>query len=185
MSQSNIYLQLVTLTGPVIGEGLLEGFQGSVELKDFSWGMHVLKDPKAKNGGLGEGLRSMVGAGKTVTVKMEPLEFKKRFDIASSQIHTCLDNHIKVVSASITVLHIKHGDNAVSGAIHQPGFTLVATDGYFTETKVDLVPDGNSAEVVETVRMSFKRIVITYLKNVYIKGAGQNSVATAPFTHSS
>jgi hypothetical protein len=107
-------------------------------------------------------------------VKLEPLTFVKRFDVASSQIHLCLDNHLPVVSASITVLHIKHGGRA----IHQPGFTLVATNGYFSDVKIDLVQDGNSAELVETCNLNFKNVVITYLKK-----AGKDNIPTAPFFH--
>ena len=54
MSGSNIFMQLITATGPVLGEGLLEGFEGSIELKDFSWGMHALKDSTPPPAGLGE-----------------------------------------------------------------------------------------------------------------------------------
>ena len=38
---SNIFLQLITGLGPVptpaVGEGLLEGWQGSIELQGFNW----------------------------------------------------------------------------------------------------------------------------------------------------
>ena len=44
MSGSNIFMQLITATGPVLGEGLLEGFEGSIELKEFGWGMDVDKE---------------------------------------------------------------------------------------------------------------------------------------------
>ena len=172
MSGSNIFLQLITATGPVVGEGLLEGWQGSVELREFSWGMHVLKDPQ--KAGYLAGLASIGGFGKTASVQLEPLTFVKRFDVASAQIHLCLDNHLPVVSASITVLHIKHGGRAV----HQPGFVLVATNGYFSEVKIDVSPDGNSAELIETCTLNFKNIVITYLKT-----AGKDNIPTAPFFH--
>lgn len=172
MSGSNIFLQLITATGPVVGEGLLEGWQGSIELREFSWGMHVLKDPQ--KAGLLAGLASIGGFGKTASVQLEPLQFVKRFDVASSQIHLCLDNHLPVVSASITVLHIKHGGRA----IHQPGFTLLATNGYFSDVKIDLAQDGNSAELVETCNLNFKNIVITYLKK-----SGKDNIPTAPFFH--
>jgi len=178
MSGSNIFMQLITLTGPVLGEGLLEGFEGSIELKDFSWGMHALKDSTPEKG-LGarmaagmKGAASMLGLGTPVTIKLEPLEFTKRFDVASSTIHTCLDNHLPVISASITVLHIKHGGRFM----HQPGFVLLATNGYFSEVKVEVVSDGNMAEVVETCTLNFKNINITYLKTM-----GKDNLPTAPF----
>jgi hypothetical protein len=51
---SNIFMQLITTSGPVVGECLLDGYWGSIELKDFNWGMQALKDstPNA-SGGLG------------------------------------------------------------------------------------------------------------------------------------
>ena len=170
MAGSNIFLQLITATGPVVGEGLLEGWEGSIELKDFSWGMHALKDP-IKKSALGA-LGSMVGVGKTVTMKMEPLKFTKRFDVASAQIHLCLDNHLPVVSASITVLHIKQKGRM----IHEPGFVLLATNGYFSDVEIELSQDGNMAELTETVKLNFENISITYLKTV-----GKDNVPTAPF----
>ena len=180
MAWSNIFLQLITPTGPVIGEGLLEGWQTSIELDTFSWDLtynaDAAPDPK---GGLMGALSSAAGgavsgllglSGKNV--KMGELKMEKRFDIASAMIHTCLDNHIPIISASITVLNIKHGGRA----IHQPGFTLVATDGYFTKAELDLTPTGNGVEVKEKLELHFKSIVISYLKAV-----GKDNIPTNPF----
>jgi len=177
MSRSNIFMQLVTGAGPVVGEGLLEGFEGSVEILEFSWGMHALKDPKGRAGGLGgmaAAAASMAGIGKPVTLKMEPLIFKKRFDVASSQMHFCLDNHLPVASASITVLHIKQQGRA----IHQPGFVLMCTQGYFADCILNVSDDGQSKEVTETWTLNFKNIKMTYLKTL-----GKDNLPTAPFFH--
>ena len=65
MSGSNIYMRMITERGPVIGEGLLQGWEGAVELKEFSWGMHVLKDPQEES--VGNALASIAGMGKPVT----------------------------------------------------------------------------------------------------------------------
>lgn len=176
MSGSNIYMRLVTAGGPVIGEGLLEGWEGAVELQEFQWGMHALKDPKKRSLGaaIAGAAASMVGLSKPVTIKMEPLTFVKRFDVASSAIHTALDLHLPVVSCAITVLHIKQGGRA----IHEPGFVLTANNGYFADVSIDVVNSSNAAELVETVRLNFKQISITYLKRL-----GKDNVPTAPFVH--
>lgn len=178
MSGSNIYMQLITGTGPVMGEGLLEGWVGSIELKEFSWGMHALRDTQANGPGLSgmsvSAARSMSGIGDPVTIKMEPLQFKKRFDVASSQIHFCVDNHLPVVSASISVLNIKQGQRAV----HQAGFVLLATKGYFSDVTEELMSDGNSVELVETVNLNFQNIKLTYLQRM-----GKDNLPTAPFFH--
>jgi len=175
MSWSNIYMQLITPTGPVLGEGMLEGFQTSIELKGFHWGMKVGRAHAADKAklSLGGALKSIAGVGgKEASVQMQPLEITKRFDISSAMIHTCLDNHLPIISASITVLNIKQGGRA----IHQPGFTLVATDGYFSEVDLDLRQNGNSVELVETITLNFKSIVVTYLKRT-----GKDNVPTNPF----
>ena len=70
------------------------------------------------------------------------------------------------------MLHIKQGGRA----IHQPGFTLVATDGYFTETNLDLKSSGNGVELVETVTLNFNMIVVNYLKRL-----GKDNIPTNPF----
>lgn len=175
MSGTNIFMQLITEKGPVIGEALLDGYLGSIELKDFSWGMHALRDATPNPAGLslGGALKSLVGAAKSISVQLEPLTFTKRFDVASSMIHTCTDKHTKVISASITVVHVRAG----SIGIYMPGFVLLATNGYFSEVKVDIQSDGNSAEVVEVCKLNFQHITMTYLKTLL----GTN-VPTLPFT---
>lgn len=177
MSRSNIFMQLVTGAGPVVGEGLLEGFEGSVELIDFSWGMSALKDPKAKGSGMAAvaaAAASMAGLGTPVTVKMLPLTFKKRFDVGSSQMHFCLDNHLPVVSATITVLHIRQQGRVM----HQPGVVLACTMGYFADCALDVTESGLSREVTETWTLNFKSIKLMYLKTL-----GKDNLPTAPFIH--
>jgi type VI protein secretion system component Hcp len=172
-------MQLITGAGPAVGEGLLQGWQGSIELQSFSWTANY--KPKTKNepkgggsllGAVADAASSLIGLGGEAQFDMGQLEFTKRFDIASAQIHTCLDNALPVLSASITVLNIKQGGRA----IHEPGFTLVATDGLFKEASLEVHPQGNSVELVETVKLSFQSIVVTYLKRT-----GKDNVPTNPF----
>jgi len=178
---SNIFLQLITGLGPVptpaVGEGLLEGWQGSIELQGFNW--EASYKPKTKNeagggllGSIGSAASSLLGIAAEAQFEMGELEFTKRFDISSAQIHTALDNQWPVISASITVLNIKQGGRA----IHEPGFTLLATDGLFKEATIAARPQGNGVELVETVKMSFQSIVVTYLKRT-----GKDNVPTNPF----
>ncbi len=195
MSWSNIYLQLITATGPVLGEGLLDGWEGSIELRGFDWGMGARRvaDQSGAGFGLG-GLKSALGMGKNVPIEMEPLTFTKRFDVASSRIHTCIDNHIPVISASITVLHFSPsalpkgaaGDvlsatpaGSLQG-LHKPGFILLATDGYFESVDINLEQDGLMSELVETVTLNFKTISISYVKPI-----GPAAVPMPPFIYSS
>jgi len=180
---SNIFLQLITCLGPVptpaVGEGLLEGWQGSIELQGFSWDASY--KPKTKNepegggsllGSVASAASSLLGLAGEAQFDMGQLEFTKRFDISSAQIHTALDNQWPVISASITVLNIKQGGRA----IHEPGFTLLATDGLFKEASLSVKPQGNGVELVETVKMSFQSIVVTYLKRT-----GKDNIPTNPF----
>ena len=175
MAWSNIFLQIITPAGPIIGEGLLEGWQTSIELTSFKWGVKFAPDAKGDGGGLGgaaKALGSIVGVGRQRKMEMEPLTLEKRFDISSAMIHTCLDNHIPIISASITVLNIKHGGRVM----HEPGFTLVAADGFITECDLSMSPTGNGVEVKETIKFKFKSIMITYLKTY-----GKDSIPTIPF----
>jgi type VI protein secretion system component Hcp len=175
MSATNIFMQLITERGPAIGECLLDGYFGSIEIKDFSWGMHALRDSSPNKAGfsLGGAVSSVLGMSKSVSIQLEPLTFTKRFDVSSSMIHNCIDKHTKIISASITVVHVRKG----SIGIYMPGFVLLATNGYFSEVKVDIQPDGNCAEVVETCKLNFEQITITYLKSML----GTN-LPTLPFT---
>ena len=175
MAWSNIFLQLITVTGPVIGEGLLAGWETSIELDSFRWELALPSDADpAKKGlldGLGGKALAMLGVG-GINLEMDELTMEKRFDIASAMIHTCLDNHLPIISASITVLNIKHGGRG----IHQPGFTLVAADGHITEVNLRMVPSGNGVEIKEEIKLKFKSIVISYLK-----ATGKDNVPTNPF----
>jgi len=175
MAWSNIFLQLITGAGPVLGEGLLEGWETSIELESFEWGCEYERSHEAASSGLGGLTGAISGAlglsGKNI--KMSPLKMTKRFDIASSQIHFCIDRNLPVLSASITVLNIKQGGRA----IHEPGFTLLATDGYFRDVDLTMTPtSGNAVEVKEVITLEFKSIVVTYLKRV-----GKDNVPTNPF----
>lgn len=177
MAWSNIFLQLITGAGPVVGEGLLDGWQMSIELESFEWGCEYESshDPAPSGGGLGAFAKAAVSGALGLSgknIKMSPLKMTKRFDIASSQIHFCIDRDLPVISASITVLNIKQGGRA----IHEPGFTLVATDGYFRDVALTLTPSGNAVEVKEVITLEFKSIVVTYLKRV-----GKDNLPTNPF----
>ncbi len=177
MAWSNIFLQLITPAGPIIGEGLLEGWQTSIELTSFKWGLTYspeAEDPSKGFGAAAKGALLALVGGAEKNVTMKELEFEKRFDIASSMIHTCLDNHIPIISASITVLNIKHHGRA----IHEPGFVIVAADGHITDVDLSMAPSGNGVEVKETVTLKFNSIVVTYLKRV-----GKDNLPTNPFAY--
>jgi type VI protein secretion system component Hcp len=175
-------MQLITEQGPAVGECLLDGYWGSIELKEFNWGMQALKDstPNASGlsmGGLANAAKGLIGMGAVVSVQLEPLTFTKRFDVASAKIHACLDQHIKIISASITVVHIRKG-----GLVpYQPGFVLLATNGYFADVDIQTQSDGNLLEVTETCTLNFETITMTYLKTLSMMGLGENNVPTMPF----
>jgi type VI protein secretion system component Hcp len=196
MSWSNIYLQLITATGPVLGEGLLDGWEGSIELRKFDWGIKAKKLTQKSGLSLSVGgLLKAIGAGDNVPLEMDKLSFTKRFDVASAQIHTCLDNNLPVISASITVLHFSPsalpkgaaGDvlsvaapaaGALEG-LHKPGFILLATNGFIKSVDLQLEEDGRMKEMVETVTMTFKTISISYVKPI-----GPAAVPMPPFIYS-
>jgi type VI protein secretion system component Hcp len=165
-SWSNIYCQMITEAGPILGEGLLEGFQTSIELESFDWTMDGPSTHKEQAAGGMAGAVSAVGGALGLAETREPeigkLILHKRFDIASSMIHTCCDNQLKVLSASITVLHIATG----GPGIHMPGFILVATDALIEDVTVTMDRGERGVEVKERVTLRANGIAITYMRKV-------------------
>lgn len=178
MAWSNIVMQLTTLTGPILGESQYAlPFTAQIELTEFSWSMGAHRNPEMK-GGFKPSLSGAVGSflgvgGNEVQVQLGHLEFRKRFDIASSGIMLALDNHEKVLLASITVLNIQN-----LGPIRDPGFNLTVTDGYFSDIKIDCQSSPMGAELIETVHLNFTGITMTYLRKVDAINA---HVPTNPF----
>jgi type VI protein secretion system component Hcp len=193
---------------PVIGEGLLEGWWTAIELTKFSWSMDTPFKAKKDASGLGGLLGGAAAAaggmvagnvagavggaagiaaaavaaaaaaallgGDDKKVNLGKLVINKRFDIASSRIHACIDKNIKIQSALLTVLHIKQG----SRAIHEPGFTLLATNGYFESVKISMEKGDKGVEVTEELELQFNSIVISYSKQL-----GVDNIPMPPFTY--
>jgi len=193
---------------PVVGEAWLDGWWTQIELEKFSWSMSVKTNAKRDATGIGTavagaaaaaggavagnvaGLGGAVGIAAAATAaaiaaaalakgdkpEIEPgvLRMWKRFDIASSRLHTVIDNNMPVVSALITVIHIK----PQGATLHQPGFTLLATDGFLEKVDVTMERGDKGVEVVEEFDMHYKSIVITYSKRL-----GANNVPMAPFIY--
>lgn len=177
----NIFMAVISAAGPVVGEGLKEGFQGTIELDSFGWDMSLQKDPKAKLGGGANALKSLgalVGVGGVDRIRVGSLSITKKFDIASPILHTYLDNHVLILSVVITVLHIKPGGQAV----HQPGFVLTAENGYFQKSSLSLSGGSGNSALKETMTFNAKGITINYVKSLGVKVAGGGMNApTNPF----
>ena len=192
---------------PVIGEGQLGlPWATQIEVLSFTWSMESkLKDKAGKGSLLGAALGMAAGvvggniagavggqAGLAVAaaaaatasaikdfqdipkVEVGTLTITKRFDIASARIQSCIDNDIKINSAMISVLHIKQG----ARSIHEPGFILLATDGYFVKVDVAMEKGDKGVEVIETLDLQFKNIVVTYAKRL-----GIDNIPMPPFIY--
>jgi len=107
-------------------------------------------------------------------IRMGVLKMKKRFDIASSRIHACIDQDIPINSALISVLHIKQGGNS----IHEPGFSLLATNGYFEKVDVSMEKGDKGVDVIEDLELRFKNIVVTYSKRL-----AEHDIPMPPFVY--
>jgi hypothetical protein len=107
-------------------------------------------------------------------IRLGLLRMTKRFDIASSRIHSCVDADLPIVSALISVLHIKQGSNS----IHEPGFTLLALDGHFEKVDIKMEKGDKGVEVMEELELRFKQIVVTYSKRL-----GDHDVPMPPFIY--
>jgi hypothetical protein len=107
-------------------------------------------------------------------IRLGLLTMTKRFDIASSRIHSAVDADLPIVSALISVLHIKQGSNS----IHEPGFTLLAMDGHFEKVDIKMEKGDKGVEVMEELELRFKQIVVTYSKRL-----GDHDVPMPPFIY--
>jgi len=105
------------------------------------------------------------------------LRMTKRFDLASARIQSCADNDIRIQSALVSVLHIKQG-GGLAGLMHEPGFTLFATNGYFEKVDVKMEKGDKGVEVTEDLELHFKHIVVTYSKRL-----GANNIPMPPFVY--
>ena len=90
------------------------------------------------------------------------LTLKKRFDIASSDMHMMMDLKVPIISVSITVLHISPS----SQVFHLPGFVILATDCKIKSVDVNMQRATAGVEVMETVVVEYGQIVITYLRSL-------------------
>ena len=166
MAWSNIFLQLTTLVGPILGEGqAAPPYTGQIELIDFKWDMTAHKNPDAKAGfglDLAAAASGFLGGGKEVQINLGKLSFKKRADAASALIMLALDNKVPVVLASITVLNIQN----LVGPVRDPGYNLTVTGGYFSDLSLKLQSSQMGAELIEDVTMNFTGITITYMRKV-------------------
>jgi len=178
MAWSNIFLQLTTTSGPILGEGqVAPPFIGQIELLDFKWDMTARKNPEAKGGfkpSLAGAASSFLGLDKEISIDLGKLSFKKRADAASAGIMSALDSHEKVLLASITVLNIQN----LVGPMRDPGYNLTVTGGYFADVAIKLQSSQMGAELVEDVTMNFTGITITYMRKVEAINA---HVPTVPF----
>lgn len=176
MGWSNIFCQIITPAGPVIGEGLLSGWQTSIELDGFEWSAEVDQTPETDNPG-----GALAAAVETATpeiitpFKAGSLILHKRFDIATSDLHTLMDNpEMPIISVSITVLHIAHGGQV----IHRPGFVILCTDCKIKDVDVKMEPGEQGVQIREDVTIDFQSITITYMRSI-----GKEVVPTIPFVY--
>jgi type VI protein secretion system component Hcp len=183
MAWSNIFCQIIGSTGPVIGEGLLSGWQTSIELEGFDWGMRVEQTHEPDLGMLGALSRAAETAAPVRPIKYEvatkQLTLRKRFDIASSDIHMLMDSKLPILSVSITVLHITPSGQT----FHKPGFVILATDCKIESADVHMAKAGDKGvEVKETIVVSYEGIMITYLRT--LPGVdGREPVPMPPFVY--
>ena len=180
MAWSNIFCQIIGATGPVIGEGLLAGWQTSIELTGFNWAMQVESSTQASGFGAAmkrAAITALPVRPLTHVPKFSELEITKRFDIASADIHMLMDLELPILSVSITVLHIAPGGTS----FHTPGFVLLATDCKVTKVKEEMTPTDKGVEVKETVTIDYNSLTLTYLRPLPFDVLGKQPVPMPPF----
>lgn len=166
MAWSNIFCQIIGPMGPVVGEGMLSGWWTSIELEGFEWSLSVEQQQEARMNFGGAMKQALATAnpfrGVKYEVKTRDLKFRKRFDIASSELHLLMDQKLPILSVSITVLHI----SPVSQLVHLPGFVILCTDCKIKEVDVKMERGDKGVEVKEDVTVRFETITITYLRSI-------------------
>ena len=191
---------------PIIGEGQLElPWMTQIELLGFSWTLEAKHKSALKpsmlagalgmaGGAIGGNLAGAAGgqAGLAVAaaaasaasaikdfkdipqVTVGVLRMSKRFDIASARLHSCADMDTPIHSALISVLHIKQG----ARSIHEPGFTMLATEGKIEKIDIKMEKGERGVEVTEDLELQFKNIVVTYSKRL-----GIDNIPMPPFVY--
>lgn len=182
MAWSNIYCQIIGLTGPVVGEGLLEGWWTSIELTGFSWEIATSSAGDEDTKSFVQALKKAAETAKPIRkikheTKSGDLTINKRFDIASSEIHLLMDQNLPIASVSITVLHMKPGPLS----IHTPGFVILATDCKIKSVTNRMEPGEKGVEIKEIVVIEYAMITVTYLRT--IPHVGGPPVPMPPFIY--
>ncbi len=173
---TNVFMHLITMTGPVVGEGFATGFNGGIELMDFKLGFGV---ERQSSGSVAEHAKAIIGLGKEQSFTMDKLTFTKRFDASSPLIMYAIDNDLLVVTATISVI----GMLQTGKPIHEPGLVIVLADGKFIDIKTNFKEDGRGAVVEDEITMSFNSIVMTYMRDTITGKDQTNRIPTLPFVY--
>ncbi len=174
---TNVFMHLVLFPAiPVPGEGWATGFNGGIELIDFKLGFEATRDEQA---GMAEHAKGILGLAKEISFQVKPLTFTKRFDISSTPMMYAIDHDAQIITATISVVGMMH----TGRPIHEPGFVLVLTDGRFLDIETKITEDGKGAQIIDTVRMTFNGMVMTYLKDSLIGRDSTIRIPTQPFIY--
>lgn len=174
---TNIFMHLVLFPAvPVPGEGWATGFNGGIELIDFKFGFEAeIVEQKS----MGEHAKAILGIGKEMSFDVKPLTITKRFDISSTPIMYAIDNDLPIITATISVIGMMH----TGRPMHEPGLVIVLTNGRFLDITTKIAEEGKGAQVIDTVRMSFTGMVMTYMKDTLTGKDSVTRIPTQPFLY--
>lgn len=183
MAWSNILCKVIRESGPVIGEGLLMGWQTDIPLSGFSWGVDTNLEALKADRDMGEELElassSTVLSGTKQPVEVKNFTLKKRFDVSSAELHQIVDNQEDVESVVVTVLHVAHGRGMV---INLPGFMITLSECKFKSVNTELSRSDKGIDVMETYEIEFRGVTLLYLKTLP-PAALQVTVPTLEFSY--
>lgn len=167
MAWSNIFCKVIRDTGPIIGEGLLMGWQTDIQLNEFSWKFDVDLLEQKKDVDLGDAATLAQEASPLADVDKElksgNFVIKKRFDVASNELHQIVDTEEYVPSVVVTVLHTAHGRGMV---VNLPGFVVELGTCLFKSVETELSRGEKGIDVMETYEIEFRSISILYMKTL-------------------
>lgn len=150
MPSTQIFLKLVMgrQNKQIQGEASAEGYEGLIEVDNFSWGMsskYALRQGQAKV---------------KPQLNYDKLKITKQYDVSSISMASHMAGHIPFSTAQITVDHHLH-ETASSKTVN-PLMVIELSNGYIEEIRL-AVSEGKLASTLrEDITLSFINFKITY-----------------------
>lgn len=140
MAKADMFLKLVSSSGPILGESNVPEHKDEIEISEWSWGMSF---PQA-----------LGGQGPVAKVAMGPLRFVKGIDRATALTMNAMYTNAEIKEAKLTLRKAGSG-----GPVEY--MVITCKKGRIIDHKVGNVAPGDPS-TTETFLVVFKQIDVTY-----------------------